>query len=237
MEMAIVERVGNLNLEEVVNQHRSLVYKIAHTFHWAIRKYPSVDLEDLISEGNCGLIQAHHNFDSAVSTNFTSYAYSYIRGFMSRFLRDKANVVKVSREVYERIGSFSRNLYADTTEKELEDKMGCTPEEAKQTVKYVYESNVIYLNQESNDDDEICPMDQLGHGDDHSSAEVDEFVSQLNSREKQILHLRQFGFTQMEIAEKLGISQPCVGRTLVKMGIKLSDFFGLELKKKKSRVR
>lgn len=66
--------------EELIENYRKLVYKIAHDLH---KRLPDeVELEDLIAWGYMGLMEAHRRYDQQKSTRFATFAYYRIRGAM-----------------------------------------------------------------------------------------------------------------------------------------------------------
>lgn len=91
--------------EELVRKYAPLVRKVAYRL---IHRLPSsVEVEDLISVGTIGLLQALDNFDDTKGTRFESFAEFRIKGsmldelrgydFMSRTARGKSNRVDKAR--------------------------------------------------------------------------------------------------------------------------------------------
>ncbi len=95
--------------EEMVKKYAPLVKKVAYRM---VHRLPSsVEVEDLISVGTIGLLQAFDNFDDSKGTRFESFAEFRIKGamldelrtydFMSRAARGKANKVEKARAILE----------------------------------------------------------------------------------------------------------------------------------------
>src|SRR5262245_11655900 len=63
---------------------------------WMARRYTSrgLDLEDLIAEGNLGLIRAIHGFRPDLGTRFSTYAVFWIRQHLRRALAAQARPVR-----------------------------------------------------------------------------------------------------------------------------------------------
>jgi RNA polymerase sigma factor (sigma-70 family) len=72
---------------QLVESNLRLVVKIAKEYRTA-----SIGLEDLISEGNLGLIEAAERFDPSRGVRFLSYASWWIRKYMLRALERHAHV-------------------------------------------------------------------------------------------------------------------------------------------------
>ena len=67
-------------------EYENLVYSI-------INKYGSYfDRDDLYQVGIIGLIDAHNHFDDTLGVKFSSYAYYYILGEVTKFVRENRPV-------------------------------------------------------------------------------------------------------------------------------------------------
>jgi RNA polymerase primary sigma factor len=77
-------------LNELVESNLSFVAKVAS-------EYRSLGLpfEDLLNEGNVGLIEAAHRFDASKDTKFISYAIWWIRKSILKALSEQSNVVRM----------------------------------------------------------------------------------------------------------------------------------------------
>jgi len=60
----------------------------------------------------------------------------------------------------------------------------------------------------------IAALSYNPEGDIHHAIDWADFIDALSPRQKEIIRLLDDGYTQTEIAEKLGISQPTVSREL-----------------------
>ncbi len=65
---------------DYINQHASLVQRIAH--HLAARLPASVEVDDLVQAGMIGLIEASRSYDADQGASFETYASIRIRGAM-----------------------------------------------------------------------------------------------------------------------------------------------------------
>jgi RNA polymerase primary sigma factor len=77
-------------LNELVESNLSFVAKVAS-------EYRSLGLpfEDLLNEGNVGLIEAAHRFDASKDTKFISYAIWWIRKSILKALSEQSHVVRL----------------------------------------------------------------------------------------------------------------------------------------------
>ncbi len=77
-----------------INSNLRLVVKIAHDF-----KGKGVHLEDLISEGNLGLIRAAEKFDPTKGAKFSSYAAWWIKRYMINAIAKQKRDVRVPTQM------------------------------------------------------------------------------------------------------------------------------------------
>jgi RNA polymerase sigma-32 factor len=88
----------------------------------ALQYHSSLNLLDLIQEGNMGLVYAVRKYDPERGTKFSTYATFWIRAYMLRYLRNSWSVVKVATTDNQR-----RLFYLLNREKERLEKSGIIP--------------------------------------------------------------------------------------------------------------
>ena len=189
----------------------------------------SYHADDLFQVASLGLLKAIDRFDADRGIAFSSFATPTIVGELKRYFRDKSWTVRVPRDLQD------RTLNVQRAADELEGELGRVPTAAQVaervglTVEAVLEARVaasarhgLSLERPGGDgDDEVSTLgDRLGGVDESlSRAEdtvtVERLMSCLAERERTILHLRfHEDLTQMEIAERLGLSQMHVSRLI-----------------------
>ncbi len=96
------------NLRLVVNIARSYVGK-------------GLSLQDLVEEGNLGLLRAAEGFDPAMNTRFSTYASYWIKQSMKRAIVNTAKIIRIPTYMVELLSKWRR------TAARLQDKLGRTP--------------------------------------------------------------------------------------------------------------
>ena len=89
--------------EEFIKANLRLVVSIAGRYH----KISGMPIQDLVEEGNIGLIRAVEKFDLAKGCKFSTHATYWIRQAISRSIADKSRMIRVPVHVHELIGKIN----------------------------------------------------------------------------------------------------------------------------------
>lgn len=209
--------------EQLIMNHLNLVRFLAAKF--ANR---GESLDDLIQVGTIGLIKAIDRFEPERGLEFTTYATPTILGEIKRHFRDKGWSVRVPRRLQElsakvnqATDALTQQLQHTPTVDEIADYLGVTPDEVLEAMESGEAYSSVSLEGGSQDDDDApSVLDRYGQMDaDLVSSDdrilLDEVLSGFTPKEQEVVRLRfVMGYTQAEIAQKLGISQVQVSRLL-----------------------
>ncbi len=219
-DLLILAKNGNENArEKLINGNLRLVLSVVHRFTGR-----GETLDDLFQVGCIGLIKSIDNFDVSQNVRFSTYAVPMIIGEIRRYLRDN-NSVRVSRSMRDmayRAMQVKEQLIDSKNQEPTIEEIAKEMEVSKEAVVLALESVVepISLNEpifSDSNGDVVYVMDQVGdNNDDMNWLEeigMKQAIKKLNDRERSILSLRFLkGKTQMQVAEKIGISQAQVSR-------------------------
>ncbi len=219
--------------EKLVMSHMNLVRFLANKF-----KNRGEPIDDLIQVGYLGLLKAIDRFDPDRGLEFTTYATPTIMGEIKRHFRDKGWSVRVPRRLQEL--SAKVNQATDTLTNELQrspkvEEIAAYLDASVDEVLEAMESSSAYssvpLEGGSNSDSEDAPSvidryatedNALNFTDDRLV--IEEALKGFSPREREVIELRFInGMTQIEIAERLGISQVQVSRLLRRTLKKIQD--------------
>ena len=194
-------RKGNQGaLDQLVKANLRFVVSVAKQY-----ANQGLSLEDLINEGNLGLIKAAHRFDEKRGYKFISYAVWWIRQAMLQALAEHSRIVRLplnrAGTLY-RIGKTSRQLDQELgrkpTAQEIANKLNLSVTEVEDTMK-IANTHVSLDDPYSNDKDDNALVDYLTDEDQVSPDEgtytnaltddMEKALNMLTEREKLILSM------------------------------------------------
>lgn len=221
----------------IVLAYMPLTKQIAHS----LARRTNDPVEDITQVGLIGLIKAINNYKPEFGASFKTYATYFIVGEIRHYLRDKAKLIKVPREIYElsyRINHFIQELTEKLgnppTEEEIALEMNITTRQVQEAQTVERRTTAISTSDINyNDDDLPFSIEEKIPTEDYEQA-FDDFANKmvlkdalkiLTDKEREIIEFNFFeGLSQAEIARELDMSKMQVSRAIKKALKKMFDY-------------
>jgi len=150
----VVNRLEGPERDRLLLDHLPSVRYIAHRIHERLPQH--VELDDLISSGVVGLIDAFNKFDYTKAVQFKSYAQFRIRGAILDSLRvldwSPRELRRKGRAVQEAIQTITRNQRRTPTEPEIARELNLSLNDYQLLLGQLKGLEIGSLNLEHNDD-------------------------------------------------------------------------------------
>ena len=240
-ELAIKAKSGDRKaLDRLVKCNLRFVLTIAKEY-----QYGNVDIEDLINEGNIGLIKAIDRFDADKGFKFISYAVWWVRQSIMQYIYDHGNMVRLPINKINVIGKVNKaseelfhKLDREPTSEELQEVTNFSAEDIKST--YMDSTRCFSIDQRISEDSEsqfvdIIPGETLEDiegrmNGDSLKYEINNVLETLTDRETRILNL-YFGLngsnemSLKEIGDELNLTNERV-RQVKELALKKLRMYG-----------
>lgn len=210
-------------LDRLVRSNLRFVVSVAKQYH-----NQGVELTDLISEGNLGLVKAAEKFDETRGFKFISYAVWWIRQAIQQAIPEQSRVVRLPQnrlgeisKVRKAMLDFEQEFMRQPSNEELAEILGMSVEKIADALSY----NALSLSLDApfgGEEDDGCLLDVVSSSDaprpdellsrnESLAIEVQRVLSQLEEREREVLQ-KSFGIgcsemTLEEIAEEYNLTR------------------------------
>ncbi len=211
--------------ERLIKGNLRLVISVAKKYN-----RPGVELNDLIEAGNMGLIAASNKYDPDRGTKFSTYAYDWIKEYISRSVLDHTRAIHIPVYIYHNFQKIIRawDKISKTTgkspdPKELAKETGFTQKEIRKFQHYIkIFSEIPSLDAPISNEIDIPlkatlaasehydPEDAMGLVGMHQ--QIEELLESVSERERKVIMYR-FGVgtshphTLQDVGDKLNISR------------------------------
>jgi RNA polymerase primary sigma factor len=217
-----VKRGSREALNELIESNLSFVVKVASEY-----RNLGLPFEDLLNEGNLGLIEAGHRYDASKGTKFITYAIWWIRKSILKALSEHSNMVRVPnyqlkkvREIRDAENSLRRSLGRKPKREEISARLSKSVHKIDQVLQLklreVSLDDKVGKDRDSSISEYLVDNNSESPEDDLIRREANSLVSEaldfLTAQERTVVTFR-FGLaggpplTLKEIGEKMGISR------------------------------
>jgi RNA polymerase sigma-B factor len=205
---------------QLIEEHLELAERLARRF--ADRGEP---YDDLLQAGSIGLIKALDRFDPSLGYEFAAYATTTILGELKRHFRDRGWSIRATRQVQElylQLGPTVELLsQRSPTVKEIAAEIGATEDAVLEAMEagHGYRSSSL----DAPSPEGLSTEERLGNEDRNfglveDRATIAPQLANLPERERRLIEMRFIeDLSQVEIAQRLGISQMHVSRLLARI--------------------
>jgi len=230
-------------IKRLVELNYCLVIPIAKRF-----TKRGVDLMDLISDGNIGLMKAVEKFEPEKNIRFSTYATYWIEQFIRKSIEDNSKTIRIPSYMYDIINKWKKvrstlmaKLNKEPTIKEIAKKIKLPIEQAEEINSTIYSvDNISSLDVAMNDDSDTLKKDNIKDTITKTPEAITEIIRNaqnvqkaidlLPEREAEILKMR-FGINNTptysldEIGKKLELSRERVRQVELKAFQRLKGIF------------
>ena len=239
-ELELAERIARGDIEarnELVSANLRLVVSLAKRYQGC-----GMSLQDLIQEGNLGLMKAAEKFDASKGFRFSTYAAWWINQTIGRALADQSKAIRVPVHMTENINKLRRlsrdltvTLGHEPTDEDLAKAMEVNVDDIKTYKSYM--TDVTSLDIQVGDDDDGTTIASFIEDEKNVSPEknavqiaeremLDAVLDTLTAREQDIIRQR-FGLddnvpkTLEEVGKSYGLTKERISQIENKALIKL----------------
>jgi RNA polymerase primary sigma factor len=215
-------KAGYAARDHLITANTRLVISIAKRY-----RGQGVPFQDLIQEGNLGLMRAADKFDPDRGYKFSTYATWWIRQAVTRALADQGRTIRLPVHMGEAIRKLNRTAYLleqdlgrPPSPEEIADEMGLKPRRVRWMMKVARRPMSLQkpVGEEKDselgsfiEDEETPPPPEVAEQT-LLRATLEELLETLDPREARVLRLR-FGlhngyrYTLEEVGEKFGLTR------------------------------
>jgi RNA polymerase primary sigma factor len=208
-------------VQEMVRRNLKYVVTVANKYRGF-----GMSLQDLIEEGNIGLIQAAKRFDVSRKVKFITYAVWWIKQAIMHYLAEQSGTVKLPVKQVGKVSRFNKksqemcqDMEREPTQSEVAKSLGFNDDDINSIMR-AYRTHLSLDTPLKNDEytpylDLLENQDLIPYDDqimqESLNVKVDQMLEDLTEREATILKMR-FGFsgevkTLEEIGQKIGLSR------------------------------
>lgn len=217
--------------ETVIFQNMKIVHQVANKYRISCSK-KGIDIDDLVSEGLIGLMEAYEKFDGRAA--FPAFAYRVVSWTILDFIRDKGATIRVSQGVYNLAGRILKENLLNSPASVVSEQLDCSIRMASEALAHLGRKMTSLDQPISSGENPIEISKEVPIIDDLSDISAKEFIERLSRRQKRILNLLMTGYSEQQIIRKLSLSRIQLERYINEIRKKAAVYFELNLSEREA---
>lgn len=188
---------GSVARQEMINANLRLVASIARRYQGS-----QLPLQDLIQEGNLGLMTAVDKFDWRLGYKLSTYATWWIRQAISRHIANSATTIRLPMHLRDELHSFQRQITrlnqdagSPLSDEDIGQRLKISPDRMRHLRKVAYFETTVSFDRPIGDDDNRTLGDTIA---DVTSGDGFERVDNKVAYENLIQQMRSCGLEERE---------------------------------------
>lgn len=210
-------KVNSYEMNEIIKENSNLIYSICNKY----KDY--AEIEDLYQEGTKAIIKALKTYNPSYGSKFSTYAYSFILGEISNFVRENKalklskDMVRLGRKINEYISKHYEVRGYYPTVSDIASILEISESKVIEILDMLSNKNIRSLDEKVNyKDKEMTLLDITANKeiiDNDIMLDLKEAFSYLSDEEKKLVINRYYNnLTQNEVASLMGVNQVYVSR-------------------------
>lgn len=218
--MEFNQHVG-ISFEECCKKHKKLILKLVNKYSGSIRSIYAVNKEDMHQVAMIALLEAYKEFDSNFNIKFSTFAHNKIRWHLLTANRTNTRTISFPQAFGTIWSVASKHGYSRKDIDKIKERVpkSISKERVINAMEWYKNDTPISLDsmttlENNSEEDKTIYEVVSGSENDETVVIVNEFLSTLTEKQRQVVVLLMDDMTQSEIAKELGISQSQVSRII-----------------------
>ncbi|MDI9257275.1 sigma-70 family RNA polymerase sigma factor [Flavobacterium sedimenticola] len=204
--------------ETLITSNLRLVVYYAKQFYKEVEKYENIDYDDLISEGNVGLINAVKNYKLELDVKFSYYAGISIKRTISTYILTNIQNVRIPLNVYRSeyqinkvANDFLQKNHRPMTQNDLEAMNLFSKDQISD---YFKQAQFVKIDDDIDVQDTLTQFDLISEQE-QTKLTIESALNQLKESHREII-INVFGIgttkiSDTEMAKRLGVTKQNIG--------------------------
>lgn len=231
----LINQNDSTALNKLITSNLRLVIHFAKQYKSILNKVEAIELDDLISEGNIGLIKAINKYNPDLDIQFSYYSSFWIKKAINEFITKEGYTIRSPQNKLlsdNKIAVAVNRLFQQNQYEVFENDIQALNQFSESEISHYFHSKPNTLRIE--DDTNINFTDGIDESDDTEKKNMLRYyLNLLNPRERSIIEMyhgydNEYGerLTTQEIADKLNVSRQRINQIRVRAINKLKELIG-----------